>query len=71
MNRAFAAVATLSLVAMAVPAVAQKGCDITVTYDNHDLDTAKGQKATECLAYARNSAREYVAAAIASGGKGG
>ena len=31
----------------------------------------RDDKATECLTYARNSTREYVAAAIASAGKGG
>ena len=100
MNKAFAAIAALGLVATAAPAVAQEGADIIVTYDDLDLDTAKGQKeldrriekaarqvcgldrqrtgtrmrdrqTTECLAHARNSTREYVAAAVASAGKGG
>ena len=100
MNKGFAAMAALGLVATAAPAKAQEGTDIIVTYDDLDLDTTKGQKeldrriekaarqvcgldrqrtgtrigdhkATECLAYARNSTREYVAAAIASAGKGG
>ena len=100
MNKAFAALAALGLFATVAPAMAQEGTDIIVTYDDLDLDTAKGQKeldlriekaarqvceldrqrtgtrmrdrqTTECLAHARNSTREYVAAAIASAGKGG
>ncbi len=44
MNKAFAAIAALGLVATAAPAVAQEGADITVTYDDLDLNTAKGLK---------------------------
>ena len=43
MNKAFAAIAALGLIATAAPAVAEEGADITVTYDDLDLDTAKGQ----------------------------
>lgn len=44
MNKAFAAIAALGLFATSAPAVAQEGADVTVTYDDLDLDSAKGQK---------------------------